>query len=368
MSNSTITTARPARRDDLIRPVVIGGDGIGPEVTAAALSVLEAAGDLHGFRVEPFRLPLDADNFLATGRTLSQEDVDLIENEGDGILFGAIGDSRIPDGRHAREILLGLRGRLNLYANVRPARLCVDRLSPLRSKGPAEINMYMVRENTEDAYVGIGGQFARLGDVDTGVDVIMTTRSGIERVCRAAAHIARSTTGKRICMVHKTNAIQGGHAMWMDVWRELAAEWSDLNCSTMHVDVAAMELVRAPEQFDVIVTANLFGDILSDLGAQLQGGLGIAPSLSYRDNGPCLAEPVHGSAPTLVGTGKANPIGAIRSAAMLVEGLGLADAATSIERAAVATIVDGPSTPDVGGDATLEQVVKSVISNLEVNR
>jgi 3-isopropylmalate dehydrogenase len=325
------------------RIAVIPGDGIGPEVTAQAVKVLHALGgvDLH-------YLPWGADHYLATGEAVPVNGYDLLRSF-DAILIGALGDPRVPDNRHARDILLGTRFELDLYVNYRPVHLLDARLCPLKDCTPADVDFVVFRENTEGLYVGVGGRF-KAGTVDEiAVQEEINTYKGVHRIVRHAFDVARTRSRRAVCMADKSNAMQEGHALWQRVFREVSAEYPDVSSRHLYIDALAMMLVQDPRQFDVIVTNNLFGDIITDIGGALQGGLGMAASANLHPGRTSMFEPVHGSAPLLAGRDEANPIGAILSVALMLETLGRKDDAKRIDRAVESAVRDGAVTGDIGG-------------------
>jgi 3-isopropylmalate dehydrogenase len=325
------------------RIAVIPGDGIGPEVTAQAVKVLHALGgvDLH-------YLPWGADHYLATGEAVPVNGYDLLRSF-DAILIGALGDPRVPDNRHARDILLGTRFELDLYVNYRPVHLLDARLCPLKDCTPADVDFVVFRENTEGLYVGVGGRF-KAGTVDEiAVQEEINTYKGVHRIVRHAFDVARTRSRRAVCMADKSNAMQEGHALWQRVFREVSAEYPDVSSRHLYIDALAMMLVQDPRQFDVIVTNNLFGDIITDIGGALQGGLGMAASANLHPGRTSMFEPVHGSAPPLAGRDEANPIGAILSVALMLETLGRKDDAKRIDRAVESAVRDGAVTGDIGG-------------------
>jgi 3-isopropylmalate dehydrogenase len=322
---------------------LIPGDGIGREVTAETVKVLKAIGgvDLH-------ELPWSAEHYLQTGETIPPDGYDTLRGF-DAIFIGALGDPRVPDNRHARDILLGTRFELDLYVNYRPVRLLDDRLCPLKDRTRADVNFVVFRENTEGVYVGIGGRFKPGTDDEVAVQEEINTFKGVHRIVRHAFDFARSRGGRRVCMADKSNAMPQGHALWQRVFASMKTEYPEINATHMYIDALAMFLVQDPAQFDVIVTNNLFGDIITDIGAALQGGLGMAASGNLHPGRTCMFEPVHGSAPPLAGRNVANPIGAILSAALLLETVGRDEDAGRIERAVESAVHDRDVTRDVGG-------------------
>jgi 3-isopropylmalate dehydrogenase len=340
----------------MIRVGLLPGDGIGPEVVREARRALEAVVAAGLAEISFREFPHGADHYLATGETLGDEAFAALRDETDAILLGAIGDPRVPDNRHAHDILLGLRFRLDLYVNFRPARLRGARFSPLRAAGDEPIDFVIFRENTEGSYVGIGGGLRRDTPHEIAVSENLATRRGVERIVRAAFEYAERTGRTRVTLADKANAIPHVYGLWRRVFREVAGSFPSIEAEERYVDALAMELVRRPSRFSVIVTDNLFGDILSDLAAELVGGLGLAPSANYRPGGPGLYEPVHGSAPDIAGRGEANPLGAILSAGLLLEHAGAAEGAQSIDDAVTAAIEADVVTPDLGGGYSTSQV------------
>jgi 3-isopropylmalate dehydrogenase len=325
------------------RIAVIPGDGIGPEVIAQAVKVLQALGgvDLH-------HLPWGADHYLSTGETVPAGGYDLLRSF-DAILIGALGDPRVLDNRHAREILLGTRFELDLYVNYRPVRLLDARLCPLKDRTPADIDFVVLRENTEGLYVGVGGRFKAGTSDEIAIQEEINTYKGVHRIIRNAFDVARARARRSVCMADKSNAMQEGHALWQRVFREVSAEYPDVSARHLYIDALAMMLVQDPRQFDVIVTNNLFGDIITDIGGALQGGLGMAASANLHPGRTSMFEPVHGSAPPLAGRDQANPIGAALSTALMLDTLGRHDDAKRINRAVESAVLDGAVTRDVGG-------------------
>jgi len=312
---------------------VIGGDGIGPEVTTAALHVLDACERRFGFRTERTSFPWSGAHYLATGERLTPEKMAPIRSQ-DAVLMGAIGHPDAPRGMIERDVVIGLRRGLDLYVNLRPIVLYDDRLSPLKGKGSREIGMTIVRENTEDVYAAAGERNEVGTPRETAVVPMRFTRPGVKRILRYALELARKGERKHVTLVDKANAIPV-QEIWRDVFEELGREFPDIARDAMYVDAAAMWLVLKPEQFDVVVTTNLFGDILSDLGAALAGGLGTAAS------GNIHPEPIHGSAPKYAGKNVASPIAAIGALALLLEHLGEGVAAKAVDTAIRAAIRSG---------------------------
>ncbi len=322
---------------------VIAGDGIGVEVIAQAVRVLEAVGGIRCLH-----LPWGADHYLATGETVPADGYATLR-ACDAILVGAVGDPRVPDNRHARDILLGTRFELDLYVNQRPVRLLDDRLCPLKDRSRADVDFVVFRENTEGAYVGVGGRFKAGTDDEIAIQEEINTHKGVRRIVRHAFEYARARGLRRVCMADKSNAMTHGHALWQRVFHSERAGYPEIEATHLYIDALAMLLVQDPARFEVIVTNNLFGDIITDLGGALQGGLGMAASGNIHPGRTSMFEPVHGSAPPLSGKNVANPIGAILSAALMLETLGRGDDSARIERAVEAAVQAREVTRDVGG-------------------
>ena len=338
------------------RIATIKGDGIGPEVIDAALPVLESAGRRFGFTLDCEHLPYGADHYLKTRETLPDHAFAHLKNDVDAILLGAVGDPRVPGNEHARDILLGLRFRLDLYVNLRPVMLWHPELTPLKSDRP--IDFVIFRENTEGQYLARGKITA-----DEFVSEEVNTPKGVERIIRAAFEYAKAHGRKRVTMSDKSNAIPA-HRVWQEKFKAVAAEYAGIATEHRYVDALAMEMVRDPWRFEVIVTNNLYGDILSDLGAGLVGGLGVAASANLHPGRPGLFEPVHGSAPPLAGKNVANPFAAILTGAMMLRELGEAEAAGALESAVRGALAAGVRTMDLGGESGTREAARAVAERL----
>ncbi len=338
------------------RIAVIPGDGIGAEVAPQAVKVLQAVCAAANRAIEFVEFDWGADKYLREGVTLPPGAVELLRDEFDAILFGALGDPRVPSNQHAADILLGLRFKLDLYVNARPVELLHDRLTPLRDRTEKDICLMVFRENTEGLYVGVGGVFKQGTPDEIAVQEDINSRKGVERIIRYAFEYARQNGLKRLCMSDKSNAMTFAHGLWQRVFKEVRQEYTDIDSRHLFIDTLAMEIVRDPRQFDVIVTCNLFGDIISDLGAQLAGGLGLAPSGNIHPGKTSLFEPVHGSAPNIAGKGIANPLGSVLTSAMLVEFLGWKPQAAAIRNAVRAALQENYVTPDLGGNKSMVEV------------
>jgi 3-isopropylmalate dehydrogenase len=331
------------------RVAVLGGDGIGPEVTAEAMKVVRAAAERFDLDLELVELPWSADHYLATGETLPEGALDELRDHYAAIFIGAYGDPRVPDMRHAADILLGIRFGLDLYVNFRPIKLYHERLCPLKGKRPGDVDLVVFRENTEGAYVGIGGAFKKGTPDEIAMQEEIHTRKGVERIIRAAFEYAVASGRRKVTMCDKSNVMRFGHDLWQRCFAEVAQEFAEIETDHLYVDALAMQLVRKPENFEVVVTNNMFGDILTDLGAALQGGLGVAASANLYPGRTSMFEPVHGSAPKYAGQDRANPVGAVLSAGLLLEHLGHARAAAAVEAAVASALAAGDTTRDLGG-------------------
>jgi 3-isopropylmalate dehydrogenase len=327
------------------RIAVVPGDGIGQEVIPAAIKVVEAS----GAAVEFTNFDWGADRYLQDGTTVPGDAFAQLANDFDAILVGALGDPRVPSNIHAKEILLGMRFKMDLYANVRPVKLLDESLCPLKNVKPEDVNFVVVRENTEGAYVDAGGVFKQGTPDEIATQEDFNTRKGVERVIRYAFELARRQGRKKVLMSDKSNVMTFAGGLWQRVFKLAAADFPDIHSSHMYVDALCMHMARDPKQFDVIVTNNMFGDIITDLAAALQGGLGMAASGNIHPGRTSMFEPVHGSAPPFAGKNIANPIGAIATAAMMLEHLGMNHEAQCINQAVLEAVREKKTTQDIGG-------------------
>jgi len=324
---------------------VIPGDGIGKEVIPAAMKVVEAT----GAAVEFSTFDWSADRYLKDGTTIPPDGFAMLARDFDAIFLGALGDPRVPSNIHAKEILLGMRFKMDLYANVRPVKLLDESLCPLKDIKPGHVDFVVIRENTEGPYVDAGGVLKQGTPDEIATQEDFNTRKGVERVIRYAFELARREKRKKVLMTDKSNVMSYAGGLWQRVFKEVAAGYSDLQASHMYVDALCMHMVRDPSQFDVVVTNNMFGDIITDLAAALQGGLGMAASGNIHPGRTSMFEPVHGSAPPFAGKNVANPIGAIATASMMLEHLGLAGEAGRINQAILKAVRQKKTTADIGG-------------------
>jgi 3-isopropylmalate dehydrogenase len=333
------------------RIAVIPGDGIGKEVIPQALRVMDAA----GATVELISFDWGADRYLSDRITVPPDGFATLAREFDAILAGAFGDPRVPSNIHAKEILLGMRSKMDLFANVRPVRLMDASLCPLKGIEPKDIDFVVIRENTEGVYGDVGGVFKQGTPDEVAIQEDINTRKGVERIIRYAFEYCVSnkkvdgSPRRRVLMCDKSNAMTHAGGLWQRVFKEVAAEYPQIETQHMYVDALAMQMVRDPRGLDVIVTNNMFGDILTDLAAGLQGGLGMAASGNLHPERTSMFEPVHGSAPPIGGKNVANPFGAILTAAMMLAHLGMSSEAQKIEAAVLEAVRQKKTTSDIGG-------------------
>ncbi|MDA1194801.1 MAG: 3-isopropylmalate dehydrogenase [Planctomycetota bacterium] len=313
---------------------VLPGDGIGEEVVREGLRVLDAVEALEGFKVGRTVYPYGADHFLATGEDMPPKAFEEMAKK-EAILLGAIGDPRVETGFLERKIIWGVRQTFDLFVNLRPIKLYSEEFCPLKGKKPEDVDMVVVRENTEDAYAGLGG-IHRIGTPhEVAVAEMIYTRNGVERVIRYSFEFARKRNkngAPQVTLVDKANAIRA-QDIWTRCFAEVAAEYPDVKTDHAYIDAACMWMVKNPEWFDVVVTPNLFGDILTDLGAMIQGGMGVAASGNIHPGRVSMFEPIHGSAPKYRGQNKANPIATIEAVRMMLEHIGEGAAANRVSQA-----------------------------------
>jgi 3-isopropylmalate dehydrogenase len=332
------------------RVAVIPGDGIGVEVTREAIELLSLLDRARGLDLSVWQLDLGAERYLRDKTTLPKETFEEIRDTCGAVMLGALGDPRVPGLEHARDILFGFRFGLDLYANIRPVKCLADRLCPLKGRSARDVNMTVFRENTEGIYVGVGGQVRRGTPDEIAINEDINTRKGVERIIRAAFEHAKKHGNKRVHMADKSNAMRHAHELWLRVFGEVAREYPGIEAQHVYVDALCLYMIQDPGSIEVVVTNNLFGDIVTDLGAALQGGLGMAPSANvHPGRGPALFEPVHGSAPPLAGKDVANPFAAALTVGMLLAHLGHPELETLIEDAVRACIDANECTRDVGG-------------------
>jgi 3-isopropylmalate dehydrogenase len=345
---------------------VLAGDGIGREVIPEAVKVLKAS----GAPLETTEFDWGAARYLADGVTVPPDGFAMLGREFDAILLGAFGDPRVPTNIHAKEILLGMRFKMDLYANVRPVRLLDAALCPLKGVEPKDVDFAVVRENTEGVYGDLGGVFKQGTEDEVAIQEDVNTRKGVERVIRYAFDLCEKhpkldgSRRNRVLMCDKSNAMTHAGGLWQRVFKEVSREYPQIKAEHMYVDALCMQMVRDPRQFEVIVTNNMFGDIITDLAAALQGGLGMAASGNIHPGKTSMFEPVHGSAPPIAGKNVANPMGAILTGAMMLNYLGLAREAVKIEAAVLEAVRQKKTTSDVGGTLGTREVGEWVAAKL----
>jgi len=342
-----------------IRIAVIPGDGIGREVTSEVVQLAEAVRRAGLLAATWEELDWGAERYLATGLPMPAGGLEYLKGFS-AIQVGAFGDPRVPDFAHARAILLGMRFQLDLFINLRPVRCLDERLNPLKHVAAGDIDLVIVRENTEGLYSGAGGSMHTGSSDEVAVQEMIATRRGVERIVRAAFDLARTRKRRKVTLVDKANVLRYAGELWQRTFGDLAAQYADVAKDHLYGDTAAMELVRNPGRFDVVVCDNLLGDILSDLAAMLGGGLGLAPSANIHPGRAAMFEPVHGSAPDIAGKGRANPLAALASFALLLRHVDRAHLADALDEAIAATVRAGTVTPDLGGTSTTAEVGEAV--------
>jgi tartrate dehydrogenase/decarboxylase/D-malate dehydrogenase len=344
------------------RIAVIGGDGIGPEVIDQATRAADAAAKLDGTQLAWNSLPWGTNFYKKTGRMVP-EDAWTTLRQHDAILFGAVGSPDVPDHLTVSGIILPMRRKFDQYVNFRPAYLFDGVPCPLKDKAPGSIDMAVYRENTEGEYAPIGGRLYEGTPNEVAVQTAVFTRRGTERIMRAAFEAARKRR-KKVTSITKSNALPFSMVMWDEVFKDVSKDYPDVQSHSLLVDAAAMDFVRKPESFDVVVASNLFGDILTDLSAMITGSMGLAASANINPERvyPSMFEPVHGSAPDIAGKGIANPLAAILSVGLMLDHLGSARAAKAIRDAVAGVLKAGKVlTPDLGGKATTADVGTAVV-------
>jgi len=344
---------------------IVPGDGIGIEVTREAVRVLELLRKKRSLDIEFSHFDFGADRYLSTGVSLPPEQLEDFRNNYAAIFLGALGDPRIPDMAHARDILFGMRFGLDLYVNMRPVRLLDDRLCPLKDRTVKDIQFVVFRENTEGFYVGTGGFFKKGTKDEVALQESVNTYKGVERIIRFAFEYAKKHGHTKVTMSDKNNALRFEGDLWVRVFDEVGARYPGIEKEHWFVDALAMQMIKRPEQFQVIVTNNMFGDIVTDIGAQLQGGLGMAASGNVNPDGVCMFEPVHGSAPKYAGKNVANPFGAILTAGLMLEHLGHPDEGALIEQAVVRAIQERKTTTDLGGTLGTKETGEAICAILD---
>nr|CBH39239.1 3-isopropylmalate dehydrogenase [uncultured archaeon]CBH39709.1 3-isopropylmalate dehydrogenase [uncultured archaeon]CBH39869.1 3-isopropylmalate dehydrogenase [uncultured archaeon] len=368
---------------------VIRGDGIGPEIISEGVKVLDAVSELDNFELEWVEYPHGAEHYLSTGELINEDTLKELEQY-DTIYFGCIGDPRVDTGVLEQGILLNMRFYFDQYVNLRPVKLLEGVPTPLAGKGPADIDFSVVRENTEDFYVGIGGRVkgkrksekleivreryqVKFGlDIETDSDELayqigILTREGCERVMKYAFELARAQGKDKVTSVDKANVLTHGYGFWREVFTEVAREYPEIETDFNFVDALCMWLVKNPEWYQVIVAPNMFGDIITDLGAMIQGGLGLAPGGNINPDGVSMFEPIHGSAPKYKGKGVSNPIATIWAGAMLLESVGEKSASEKVINAIETVLREGlVRTYDLGGNSKMSEVGDAIVSEMKM--
>jgi tartrate dehydrogenase/decarboxylase/D-malate dehydrogenase len=343
------------------------GDGIGPEVITEAERVLAAVQKKHGFAIDYVRLPWGYEYFQKHGTVVPDDFLEVLRPL-DAVLLGAVGwPEKIPD-HVTLAPLVKIRQTFEQYACIRPSRLLPGVRSVLAGKGPDDIDFVVLRENSEGEYVDSGSRFHQGRDDEFALQTAIHTRRGVERILRFGFEMARKRR-KRLTMITKSNAQRYAYTLWDDLLELVKPDYPDVAADKLHCDAAAMDFVRRPERFDVVVASNLFGDLLTDLGGVIGGGLGLAPSTNTNPERkyPSMFEPVHGSAPDIAGRGIANPVAAVLSAAMMLDWLGEAAAAATVRRAVETTLAAGRHTPDLGGTLTTGQMGTALVQAIEAS-
>jgi 3-isopropylmalate dehydrogenase len=373
----------------MYRIAVIPGDGIGPEVIREGIKVLEAAGSVTGLKFDWVYYPYGAEYYLKTGEILPQTALEEMEKQ-DAIYLGAVGDPRVKPGVLERELLLKLRFYFDQYINLRPVKLYPGVPCPLKDKSPEEVNFYVVRENTEDFYIGIGDKFSSkkhsssLGikreiynvkfDIDITQDkdselayqIGIVSRKGARRIIEFAFELAKKKGLNRVTSVDKANVLTHVYGLWREVFEEVARDYPWIDTEFSFVDAITMWFVKNPEWYKVVVTPNMFGDIITDLGAMIQGGMGLAPGGNINPNGISMFEPIHGSAPKYKGMNKSNPIATILAGHLMLEQLGEQECAELLERAVAEVLADGRiRTYDMGGSSKTSEVGDAIVERIE---
>ena len=348
------------------RVAVIAGDGIGTEVIPAGIKVVQRAAQVAGVGLEFVEFPWGCEFYRRNGRMMDADGLDTLQAF-DAIYLGAIGDPSVPDHVSVWELILPIRQRFDQYVNFRPMRLMPGVTGPLAGRGPADIDMICVRENSEGEYAGLGGRLHAGTPHEVAEQTGLFTRRGIERIARYAFEIASKRPRRMLASATKSNALQHSMVLWDTAVEAVAKDYPSVSWRKFHVDALAARMVTDPKSLDVIVCSNLFGDILTDLGAAVSGSLGIAPGANINPERqfPSMFEPIHGSAPDIAGKGIANPIGAIWAGALMLDHLGAADAHDRIVKAIETVLAtNGPRTPDLGGGATTYDVTEAILQEL----
>lgn len=351
-----------------VKIAVIGGDGIGPEVTNESVKVLKCLSRKFNIDCEIDNYPYGANYYLETGISMPKENFVNWPKMYNGILFGAIGDPKVKDMTYAKEILLALRFNLDLYVNFRPIKLMNKKFCPLKNREEKDIDFVIFRENSEDLYTGNGGNFKKNSPDEIAIENSINTRKGVERIIRYAFEYAKKNGKKSVLMSDKSNVMRYAGDLWMRTFKEVGEEYPDIEKKHMYIDALHMEIIRDPSQFEVIVTSNVFGDILTDACAQIQGGMGLSPSANINPENELLRglyEPIHGSAPDIAGKGIANPIASFLSLALILDDNNYSKEANVIREGIKYLLDNDITTPDLGGSSTTTEVGDMLCSFIE---
>ncbi len=342
---------------------LIPGDGIGKEVVREGMKVLEYFNAKNNLNISFEEFDLGAARYLKTGELVSQDTLDKLESF-DAIYLGAVGDPAVQPGVLEKGILLKLRFYFDQYVNLRPVKLYNEKFTPLKNKGVDDINFMVVRENTEGIYAGIGGNLKKDTPDEIATQEMISTRKGVDRIIKYAFEYAQETGGK-LTLCDKSNVLTYAHGLWQRAFKEMAKNYTDVKSDHYLVDAITMKMVRNPEIFDVIVTCNIFGDIITDLGAELQGGMGLAASGNINPDTVSMFEPVHGSAPDIAGQNIANPLAAIMSAGMILEYLGHADLNSKVDAVVRKALNENVLTKDMGGELSTSELGDEIVKMLK---
>lgn len=348
----------------MVKVAVVRGDGIANEVMPEAEETLLVAAEAASFPVELTHFDWGSERYLREGRGAPEDGVQMIRENFDALFQGAIGDPRIPGSIVQEQVIMDTRNGLDAYANVRPCRLYHEDLTPLKNHKKGEIDHVIFRENTEGLYANVGGIFKRGTPDEVALQEEVHTYKGVERVIRAAFTFAERHGRRKVTVADKAGGLRFAGPVWRRAWDEVKADFPGVETNAMHVDAVAMELIRHPGDFDIVVTENMFGDILSDITSALVGGVGLAPSANLNMEGVSMFEPVHGTAPDIYGKGISNPVAATLTAALLLDHLGCSEGAAAIRRAVEGALEAGERTGDIGGSLTTRQCGEAIRKRL----
>ncbi|ACL69843.1 3-isopropylmalate dehydrogenase [Halothermothrix orenii] len=352
----------------MLKIAVIPGDGIGKEVTDQGLKVMEYLNGKNGLQLTLDKFELGAERYLKNGEVLPEKVLKKLETY-NSIYLGAVGDPRVPAGVLEQGILLKLRFYFDQYVNLRPVKLFKDDFSPLKNKGVNDIDFTVIRENTEGLYAGVGGFLKKNTPDEVAIQEMVNTRKGVDRVIKYAFEYALKY-GKepKVTLCDKSNVLTYAHNLWQRAFKDIAVTYPRVETDHFLVDAITMKMVRNPEIFDVIVTCNMFGDIITDLGAELQGGMGLAVSGNINPDSVSMFEPVHGSAPDIAGQNKANPLAAILAVGMMLKHLGYSNLGDRVEKAVEQALKENQVTPDMGGNLSTDEVGNYIVTLLKQDR